>query len=101
MRRYELMVIITDTLEEEDAKQVFERAKSVLADQGGTVLDEAWWGRRRFAYEINKRDHGYYAVLDLQATAEAVAEVERQLKISDHVVRFKTVRPEIRVRSNA
>ena len=101
MRRYELMIIITDTLEEDDAKQEFERAKTVLEDQGGTVLDEAWWGRRRFTYEINNRDYGYYAVLDLRATAEAVAEVERQLKISDHVVRYKTVRPEIRVRSNA
>lgn len=101
MRRYELMVIITDTLEEADAQQVFERAKEVLAQQGGTLLDEAWWGRRRLAYEINKRDHGYYGVLDFHATADAVTEVERQLKISDHVVRFKTVRPEIRVRSNA
>jgi len=101
MRRYELMVIITDTLEEEAAQEVFGRAKEVLAKQGGTLLDEAWWGRRRLAYEINKRDHGYYGVLDFHASTEAVHEVERQLKISDHVVRFKTVRPEIRVRSNA
>ncbi len=101
MRRYELMVIITDTLEEEAAQEVFGRAKEVLAKQGGSLLDEAWWGRRRLAYEINKRDHGYYGVLDFHASTEAVHEVERQLKISDHVVRFKTVRPEIRVRSNA
>ncbi len=101
MRRYELMVIITDTIEEEEAKQVFDHAKEVLAKQGGTLVDEAWWGRRRFAYEINKRDHGYYGVLDMQASTDAIAEVERQLKISDHVVRFKTVRPETRVRSNA
>ena len=101
MRRYELMVIITDTLEEEAAQEVFGRAKEVLAKQGGTLLDEAWWGRRRFAYEINKRDHGYYGVLDFHADTDTVREVERQLKISDHVVRFKTVRPEIRIRSNA
>jgi small subunit ribosomal protein S6 len=101
MRRYELMVIITDTIEEEEAQQVFERAKEVLAQQGGTLVDEAWWGRRRLAYEINKRDHGYYGVLDFQGTSDAVNELERQLKISDNVVRFKTVRPEIRVRSSA
>lgn len=101
MRRYELMVIITDTIEEEAAQEVFGRAKDVLAKQGGTLLDEAWWGRRRLAYEINKRDHGYYGVLDFHADTDTVREVERQLKISDHVVRFKTVRPEIRVRSNA
>ncbi len=101
MRRYETMLLITDTIEEDTAQAVFERAKSILADQGGQLIDEAWWGRRRLAYEIAKRDHGYYGVLDYSGTAEAVAELERQLKISDEVVRFKTIRPEIRIRTNA
>lgn len=101
MRRYEMMLLITDLLEEEAAKAVFDRAKDVVAQQGGTVLDEAWWGRRKLAYEINKRDHGYYGVLDFEATAEAVDELERLMKISDDVVRFKTVRPAIRVRKVA
>ncbi len=101
MRRYELMMIVVDTLEEEAARAAFDRAKDVLAKQGGTLLDEAWWGRRRLAYEIDHRDHGYYGVLDFEGTSEAVAELERQLKISDDVVRFKTVRPEVRVRKSA
>lgn len=99
MRRYELMVLMTDRLEEEAAVATFEKAKKILADQGGNLLDEAWWGKRKLAYEIDKRDHGFYGVLDFQATTEAVVELERQLKISDDVTRFKTVRPEIRVRS--
>ena len=99
MRRYETMIIITDTLEEEAAVTAFDRAKEILAQQGGTLLDEAWWGRRKFGYEINKRDFGFYGVLDYEATADAVDELERRLKISDDVVRFKTVRPELRVRS--
>ena len=101
MRRYEMMLIVTDTVDEESARAVVERAKDALAAQGGTLLDEAWWGRRKFGYEIAKRDHGYYAVLDFQATSEAVDELERQLGILDEVVRFKTVRPEPRIRSNA
>lgn len=100
MRRYEMMLIVSDTLEEDAAQAVVERAKSAIADQGGTILDEAWWGKRALAYEIDKRDHGFYAVLDLEATSEAVAEVERQLKILDEVVRFKTVRPDVRIRAN-
>lgn len=99
MRRYETMIIITDTLEEEAAVAAFDRAKEILAQQGGTLLDEAWWGRRKFGYEINKRDFGYYGVLDYEATTEAVDELERLLKIADNIVRFKTVRPELRVRS--
>lgn len=101
MRRYETMVIITDLLEEEAATAAFERFKEVLTKQGAELLDDAWWGRRRLAYELAKRDHGFYGVLDYRATAEAVAEVERQMKISDDVIRFKTIRPEVRVRSVA
>jgi small subunit ribosomal protein S6 len=101
MRRYEMMIIVTDQIEEEAAEAAFARAKESLGTQGATVLDEAWWGRRKFAYEINKRDFGYFGVLDFEATDEAVREVERQLKISDDIVRFKTVRPGIRVRKVA
>ena len=100
MRRYEMMLIVTDAIEEDAAQAVVERAKKALADQGGTILDEAWWGKRALAYEIDKRDHGFYAVLDLEASSEAVFEVERQLKILDEVVRFKTVRPDVRIRAN-
>jgi small subunit ribosomal protein S6 len=99
VRRYEMMVLITDTLDEDAAKGVFDRAKDVLAAQGGELIEDAWWGRRKLAYEIAKRDHGFYGVLDFRATSEAVAELERQLKIADEVVRFKTVRPELRVHS--
>lgn len=101
MRRYELMVIIPDTLDEDAAAGVFDRVKQILADQGGRLVDEAWWGRRRFAYEIDHRTHGFYAVLDFEGETETVAEVERLLKINDDVLRFKTVRPEIRVRRSA
>ncbi|MEX0706157.1 MAG: 30S ribosomal protein S6 [Nitriliruptoraceae bacterium] len=101
MRRYETMVIITDTIDEDTARAAFDRVRSVLAEQKADIVDEAWWGRRRFAYEIAKRDHGYYGVVDYRAEAEAVDEVERQMRITDDIIRFKTVRPENRVRSNA
>jgi small subunit ribosomal protein S6 len=101
MRRYEMMIIVTDLVDEEAAQATVEKAKENLAKQGGTLLDEAWWGRRKFGYEIAKRDYGYYGVLDFEATDEAVREVERLLQISDDVVRFKTVRPEVRVRRSA
>jgi len=101
VRRYEMMLLIRDTVDEEGAQAIVTKAKDVLAEQGGTLLEEAWWGRRKLSYEIDHRDHGFYAVLDFHATAEAVAEVERQLKLSDDVIRTKTVRPEIRSRSHA
>ncbi|MFT4745564.1 MAG: small subunit ribosomal protein S6 [Nitriliruptoraceae bacterium] len=98
MRRYEMMLIVSDTLEEDDALAVFDRAKTVLTEQGGEVIDDNWWGKRKFAYEIEKRTHGFYGILDMSATHEAVVELERQLKLRDEVVRFKTIRPELRVK---
>ena len=97
MRRYEMMLIVSDTLDEDDALAVFDKAKQVLSDNGGNVIDENWWSKRKFAYEIDKRTHGFYGVLDLEAEYDAVKELERQLKLRDEVVRFKTIRPEIRV----
>lgn len=98
MRRYEMMVILTDLLDEEAATALYERIKAMLDDQQATLIDDAWWGKRELMHEIHKRTHAWYGVLDFEATTEAVAEVERQLKILDDVVRFKTVRPEVRVR---
>lgn len=101
MRRYEMLLLISDTLEEEDAQGVFDRAKTILSDQGGQLVDEAWWGKRRLAYEIDHRNHGFYGVLDFEMETEGLNELERLLKLRDEVVRFKTVRPELRVKKPA
>ena len=54
------------------------------------------WGRRRLAFEINKKTEGIYAVIDLQATPAAVAELDRQLRLNESVLRTKVIRPEVR-----
>ena len=59
------------------------------------------WGRRRLAYEINKKAEGIYAVIDLQATPEAVAELDRQLRLNESVLRTKVIRPEDAARAIA
>jgi small subunit ribosomal protein S6 len=53
------------------------------------------WGRRRLAFEINKKTEGIYAVIDLQATPAAVAELDRQLRLNESVLRTKVIRPEV------
>lgn len=97
MRRYETMVILADSLDEPGATAQFDSLKQIVSDQDGNIVDEAWWGLRQLAYEINKRTHGWYGVLDLEIGTEGLAEFERLLKLSDNVVRFKTIRPDIRV----
>lgn len=101
MRRYEIMVIISDTVEEDEALAVAEKIKNDISAQDGVLVDEAWWGKRQLAYEVRKRNHAFYLVLDVELSDDGLAEVERRMRLSDLVVRFKTVRPDTRVRQFA
>jgi small subunit ribosomal protein S6 len=101
MRHYEMMVILSDTLEDEGADNLVERVQELITDAGGTVNQTDFWGRRPFAYEIDHRTSGYYVVFDFDLPPEARGEIERQLKINDDVVRLKTIRPDTRVRRPA
>jgi small subunit ribosomal protein S6 len=65
----------------------------VIKADGGTVEKVDLWGKRRFAYEINHKNDGYYAVIEVMSTPEAVAELDRQLSLNEAVVRTKVIRP--------
>ena len=98
MRHYEMMVILRDDLDEEGAQALIERIQGSITDGGGEIRTVDDWGKRPFAYEIDHRTAGYYAVFDFEVGPEAMTEIERQLKINDNVVRYKAIRPDARVR---
>ena len=93
MRRYEVMVILDPDLEERTIAPSLETFLNVVKQDGGTVHKVDIWGRRRLAYEINHKPEGIYAVLDLTATPESVAELDRQLTLNEAVMRTKVTRP--------
>ena len=97
MRHYEIMVILDGSLEERTvAPSLDTYLNNVIRSSGGSVEKLDVWGRRRLAFEINKKTEGIYAVIDLQATPEAVAELDRQLRLNESVLRTKVIRPEAR-----
>ncbi|MGE5830756.1 MAG: 30S ribosomal protein S6 [Micromonosporaceae bacterium] len=97
MRHYEIMVILDGSLEERTvAPSLDTYLSNVIRSSGGSVEKLDVWGRRRLAFEINKKTEGIYAVIDLQATPEAVAELDRQLRLNESVLRTKVIRPEAR-----
>src|SRR4029453_17882448 len=97
LRHYELMVILDPSLEERTvAPSLDTYLNNVIRSSGGSVEKIDVWGRRRLAYEINKKTQGIYAVIDLQATPAAVAELDRQLRLNESVLRTKVIRPEAR-----
>ncbi len=93
MRAYEVMVILDASLDERTVAPSLDTYLNVIRGEGGTVDNVDVWGKRRLAYEINKKNEGIYAVLDLQATPAAVAELDRQLGLNESVVRTKVIRP--------
>jgi len=96
MRRYELMIILDPDLEERTVAPSLDTYLNVIRTAGGSVEKLDVWGRRRLAYEIEKKAEGIYAVIDLQATPDAVAELDRQLRLNESVLRTKVIRPDVR-----
>ncbi|MEE6258427.1 30S ribosomal protein S6 [Plantactinospora sonchi] len=96
MRHYEIMVILDSSLEERTVAPSLDTYLNVIRTAGGSVEKLDVWGRRRLAYEIDKKTEGIYAVIDLQATPAAVAELDRQLRLNESVLRTKVIRPETR-----
>ena len=96
MRQYELMVILDPELEERTVAPSLDQFLNVVRNAGGSVEKVDIWGRRRLAYEIDKKSEGIYAVIDMTAEPEAVKELDRQLNLHEAVLRTKVMRPDIR-----
>lgn len=96
MRHYELMVIFEPNLDENQVSATLERFLKGIKDSGGSIDKIDLWGKRRLAYEIEKNSEGVYAVVDLQSEPAPVAELDRQLRLNESVLRTKVLRPELR-----
>ncbi|MDQ3761693.1 MAG: 30S ribosomal protein S6 [Actinomycetota bacterium] len=99
MRRYEMMVILDPQLDERTVAPSLEQFLGVVKTQGGNVERVDVWGKRRLSYEIDKHTEGIYAVVDLSCTPAAVAELDRQLSLSESVLRTKVLRRDSRGRN--
>lgn len=92
--QYELMVILDPGIDERQVPALLDRFLKVITADGGTIDKVDVWGRRRLAYEIQKKTEGTYAVVDFTATSEATQELDRQLKLNESVMRTKVLRAE-------
>ncbi|UYN83034.1 MAG: 30S ribosomal protein S6 [Microcella sp.] len=94
MHQYELMVILDPEIDERTVAPSLDKFLGVIRNDGGTIENVDIWGRRRLAYEINKKNEGIYAVVNFSATPAATSELDRQLKLSEAVMRTKVLRTE-------
>lgn len=92
MRQYELMVILDPETEERTVSTSLDKFLSVVTKDGGTVDNVDIWGRRRLAYEINKKPEGIYAVVNFTSEPATAKELDRQLGLSESIMRTKLLR---------
>jgi small subunit ribosomal protein S6 len=93
MRAYELMVIVDGDVEDPQAQSWIKSVTDEITKVGGSIHGKPdWWGKRPFAYQINKKDAGYYLVVECLVAGGALDELERHLRLADEIVRHKLIR---------
>ena len=92
--QYELMVILSPEIDERTVAPSLDKFLKVITNDGGTIDKVDIWGKRRLAYEIQKKTEGIYAVVNFTANSDATVELDRQLKLSEAVLRTKVLRAE-------
>ena len=91
---YETVVIFRPDLDDAVTKEHVEKLETVITDNDGTMLIKDEWGKRKLAYTIQNHQRGHYVLYNFLGKAEAVAEIERRIRINDNIIRFMTVKLE-------
>ena len=92
MRIYEELFIVRPDLTDEEIDPIIEQVKTTINAGGGTVDKADKWGVRKLAYRVDKRNEGYYILVQFTAAPSTVKEVERRLRVNDVVMKYLTVR---------
>lgn len=96
MKAYELLLLLSPSLDEETRTAVLDKVQGLITADGGVVDNVDSWGKRKLAFEIEKFTEGDYALVDFHAAPAAIAELDRVLHITDSVVRYMLVHREDR-----
>ncbi len=92
MNKYELAVVVSAKIEDEERAAVVDRCKALIERFGGAITNVDDWGKKRLAYEIQKMREGFYYFIQFDAEPTAPAEIESRVRIMDNVLRYLVVR---------
>ena len=94
MNKYELAVVVSAKIEDEERAAVVDKCKALIERFGGTITNVDDWGKKRLAYEIQKMKEGFYYFIQFEAGSSAPAEIESRIRIMDNVLRYLVVKNE-------
>ncbi len=92
MRDYELVIVISPEITEEDVPAAIERVSTAVTSRGGEVIENRPWGRRRLAYPIGRHTEGNYLISQIKLEPARAHELESQFNITEEVLRHLLVR---------
>lgn len=92
MNKYELCVVLSANLEDDERSAVLEKVQNLITRFGGTITNIDEWGKKKLAYEIQKMKEAYYYFVQFDAEATAPIEIENRIRIMDNVIRYLCVR---------
>jgi small subunit ribosomal protein S6 len=92
MRQYETLLLLSPELNSDDRKGILDNLTGILSREDGSLLVADEWGMRDLAYAVRKQTRGYYIRLEYAAGGDTVAELERNIRITDGVLKFMTVK---------
>lgn len=96
MRKYETFFIVDPDLTDEVNAVIDEKVKNVVSSNGGSVLEYNPWGKKKLAYPVQKRTRGHYVLMEYAGGPELVAELERNMRLDERILKFITVKLEDR-----
>ena len=92
MNKYELAVVVSAKVEDDERAATLERVKALVERVGGQITNVDDWGKKKLAYEIQKMKEAFYYFIQFEAESTAPAEIESRIRIMDNVIRYLCVR---------
>ena len=94
MNKYEMTVVVSAKIEDDERAAVIDKCKALVERFGGTITNIDEWGKKRLAYEIQKMKEAFYYFIQFDADSTAPAEIESRMRIMDNVIRYLIVKKE-------
>ncbi len=91
MRLYETTIVIDPQLKSTEIEDVIKKATTFITDHGGEIVEQNEWGKKRLAYEINRKQYGYYVLIRFKAPGQVIKLLEREYRLSEPIMRYLTI----------
>ena len=92
MNKYELAVVISAKIEDDERAATFEKVQRIITKHGGTITNVDEWGKKRLAYEVQKMREAFYYFIQFEGQSTVPAEIESRVRLMENVVRYLVVK---------